>query len=65
MIILTMKLRNIKVIKKLYNIKPMNWVIKGIGGGSDIFFTKYYIRCYMKAWSTNYKPVFIESKNLI
>ena len=30
-----------------------------------INFTKNNIGSYMKAWSTNYKPVFIELKNLI
>ena len=34
-------------------------------GGLTLFFTKINFGFYMKAKSTNYKPVFIESKNLI
>ena len=39
--------------------------IKGIGGSNIIFFTKNNIGSYMKALSTNYKPVFIELENII
>ena len=34
-------------------------------GGPTFFSTKNNIGSYMKALSTNYKPVFIELKNLI
>ena len=39
-------------------------LLKAIGG-SNTFFTKFNFGFYMKALSTNYKPVCIELKNII
>ena len=47
---------------KLYFL--LSFLFKGIGG-STFFFTKNNIGSYMKAWSTNYKPVFRELNIII
>ena len=38
---------------------------KAVGGGINTLFTKNNFGFYMKALNTNYKPVFIEFKNII
>ena len=43
----------------------MSIAFEGTRGVKHFFFIKYNIVSYMKALSTNYKPVFIELKNLI
>ena len=51
-----------KYFKNLLHIVKF---IKGIRENPNFFFTKNNIGSYIKALTTNYKPVFIELKSLI
>ena len=57
----------IKMINQYFSqVINSGWNINAIGGrGWNLFLIQVNFGFYIKAWSTNYKPVFTELKNVI